>query len=159
MPTAFPRSGTPWQRLQHLLAIAGPIGFIPWAPATWASALVAALCWWLLPASVPVAVITAALFVLGGFCASTSERLLGHTDPRNVVIDELAGQLLTFVFLAPINWRVALAGFVLFRLFDILKPLGIRHLERLPAGWGIMADDLLAGFYAALVLWLLRGLL
>lgn len=157
--TAFPRSGSFWQRLQHFIAIGGPVGFIPWAPATWASAIVAALCWWLLPGHAAVAVITAGLFILGGFCATTSERLLAQEDPRNVVIDEVAGQLLTFVFLAPAGWLAALAGFILFRVFDILKPLGIRRLERFPGGWGIMADDVLAGLYAAIVLWLLFWLL
>jgi phosphatidylglycerophosphatase A len=52
------------------------------------------------------------------------------------------------LFMVPVTWKLLLAGFVLFRVFDIAKPLGIRRLERLPGGWGVMADDLLAGLYA-----------
>ena len=157
VPTAFPRQGTGWERLQHLLAIGGPIGFIPWVPATWASAVLAAVAWWLRPGCATVAVSTAVLFVIGGFAASTAERLLAIEDPRNVVIDEVAGQWLTFVFISALNWKLALAGFLLFRIFDISKPFPIRRLERWPAGWGIMSDDILAGLYAAIVLFLVRG--
>jgi len=76
-------------------------------------------------------------------------------DPQNVVIDEVAGQWLTLAAAAP-DWRHALAGLALFRLFDITKPWPARQLERLPAGWGIMLDDLAAGLYAAIVLLILR---
>jgi len=152
VPTAFPRQATAWERLQHLIAIGGPIGFIPWVPATWASAVVAALAWWLRPGWIAVAAITAGLYLVGGFAATTSERLLATEDPRNVVIDELAGQLITFLFLVPASGVLALAGFVLFRIFDISKPFPIRRLEHLPGGWGIMSDDILAGIYAAVAL-------
>ena len=158
VPTAFPRHATGWERLQHLIAIGGPIGFIPWVPATCASAVLAAMAWWLRPSSAMVAVSTAVLFVMGGFAASTAERLLATEDPRNVVIDEVAGQWLTFVFISALDWKLALAGFVLFRIFDISKPFPIRRLERLPAGWGIMSDDILAGLYAAIVLYFFRAL-
>lgn len=156
--TAFPRQATGWERLQHLAAIGGPIGFIPWVPATCASAVVALLAWWLRPQAAAVVIVTAALYLVGGFAATTSERLLGSEDPRNVVIDELAGQLLTFVFVLPSSWALALGGFVLFRIFDVSKPFPIRRLEHLPSGWGIMSDDILAGLYAAIVLYLVRGL-
>jgi len=76
-------------------------------------------------------------------------------DPQNVIIDEVAGQWLTLAAAAP-DWRHALAGLALFRLFDITKPWPARRLERLPAGWGIMLDDLAAGLYAAIVLLILR---
>ncbi|MGH9481465.1 MAG: phosphatidylglycerophosphatase A family protein [Terriglobales bacterium] len=157
--TAFPRQATAWERVLHLFAIGGPIGFIPWVPATWASLATAAVCWLAPPRPAAVVAITVALALLGGFTASTAERLLQTQDPRNVVIDEIAGQLLTFVFVAPVNWRLALAGFVLFRLLDVFKPFPARQAERLPGGWGILADDLVAGFYAAVVVYALRGVL
>jgi phosphatidylglycerophosphatase A len=85
----------------------------------------------------------------------------GKNDPGEVVADELAGQAVTFLvspFLAigaaPVRqvWLVAAGGFALFRLFDITKPWPIRKLETLPKGWGILADDLLAGVYAWIAL-------
>jgi len=85
----------------------------------------------------------------------------GQTDPREVVADELAGQAVTFLFspflaMGQATDRqilvTAFLGFVLFRLIDISKPWPIRRLEKYPAGWGILADDLLAGVYAWIIL-------
>jgi phosphatidylglycerophosphatase A len=75
-------------------------------------------------------------------------------DPQYVVVDEVSGQLVTYYGLlhSTLNWKTWLLGFLLFRFFDILKPFPIRYLEKLPGGWGIMADDWLAGIYAALLL-------
>jgi len=75
-------------------------------------------------------------------------------DPQYVVVDEVSGQLVTYYCLlqSTLNWKTWLLGFLLFRFFDILKPFPIRYLEKLPGGWGIMADDWLAGIYAALLL-------
>ena len=80
----------------------------------------------------------------------------GKSDPGEVVVDEVAGQAITFLAIGAIPvkqiWLVAAGGFVLFRLFDITKPWPIRKLETLPKGWGILADDLLAGVYALIAL-------
>lgn len=75
-------------------------------------------------------------------------------DPRWVVVDEVLGQWLALAALPVLDWRGAAAAFLLFRLFDIVKPPPVRQMEALPGGWGIVADDLAAGGYAALVLWL-----
>lgn len=155
--TAFPRDASAWEKCQHLVSIAGPIGWIPWVPATFASAAVALLCWLWPPSGMVVIALTVALFFLGSATATTSERVTGASDPRNVVIDEVAGQLLAFVAVAPVNWKLAVAGFALFRVFDVVKPPPARQAERLPGGWGIMTDDIVAGGYAALALWLVRG--
>jgi len=72
-------------------------------------------------------------------------------DPQSVVVDEVAGQWITVLF-APVSWKTLLVGFILFRLFDILKPPPVRQLERLPEGVGIVMDDVAAGLYALLVL-------
>jgi phosphatidylglycerophosphatase A len=99
-----------------------------------------------------VAVIT----VVGTWAATRAEKLLGRKDPGAVVVDEVAGQLITLLFL-PLYaspWLIV-AGFVLFRIFDIWKPYPIRRLESLGGGLGIMADDILAGIYAAGLLSLL----
>ncbi|HEX8456836.1 MAG TPA: phosphatidylglycerophosphatase A [Pyrinomonadaceae bacterium] len=95
-------------------------------------------------------VIIAAVTFAGIWAATRTERVTGRKDPGIVVIDEVAGQLITFLFMpwdSP-AWLVV-AGFVLFRVFDIWKPYPIRRLESLESGLGIMADDVLAGFYAA----------
>ena len=82
--------------------------------------------------------------------------LTGKNDPGEVVADEFAGQAITFLALGslsvPQSWLAALVGFLLFRLLDILKPWPACRLEKLPKGWGILADDLAAGIYAAIAL-------
>ena len=91
--------------------------------------------------------------IVGVWAASRTEKLLGRKDPGIVVVDEVAGQLIAFLFV-PINsgWWVIIIGFAAFRLFDIWKPYPIRRLESLESGLGIMADDVLAGVYAAILL-------
>jgi len=90
-----------------------------------------------------------------GIPAATLEaRGCGKKDPAHVVSDEVAGQLVTFLA-CPVVWQALLAGFILFRGFDIVKPPPVRSLERLPEGTGIVVDDLGAGVYALIVLQLL----
>src|SRR5271167_238899 len=129
-------------------------------PGTWGS-LAAALLWWALavrlPASAQVPVILlliVATTAIGIPAATLEARGCGKKDPSHVVIDEVAGQLVTLVA-CPLHWKALLAGFILFRAFDIVKPFPIRSLERLPEGTGIVVDDLGAGFYALIVLQLL----
>jgi len=129
-------------------------------PGTWGS-LATVLLWWLLashlPPSirVPVIVLLIAVVVAIGIPAATLEaRGCGKKDPSHVVIDEVAGQLLTLLA-CPIVWQALLAGFILFRAFDIVKPPPVRSLERLPEGTGIVVDDLGAGIYGLIVLRLL----
>ncbi len=102
--------------------------------------------------------VIASLIVLSvavGIPAATLEaRGCGKKDPQHVVIDEVAGQLVTLIAV-PIGWKPLLAGFILFRAFDILKPPPIRRLERLPEGTGIVVDDLGAGIYGLIVMQLL----
>jgi phosphatidylglycerophosphatase A len=97
-----------------------------------------------------------ALTLVLGIPASTIvARQSGRKDPQFVVIDEVAGQWIALLF-SPADWRHALIALVLFRLFDITKPFPVRQLERLPAGWGIVFDDVAAGLYALGVASLLR---
>ena len=129
------------------------LGFVPLAPGTAASLAAAALYrYFLIKFPWPLFIVLIVFASLTGALAATSySRELGHKDPRRIVIDEVAGQWVTLI-LAPADWVPLAAGFVLFRLFDVLKPFPIRKLEKLPAGWGIMADDLAAGVYAWLLL-------
>jgi phosphatidylglycerophosphatase A len=95
----------------------------------------------------------AILSVIGVWAATRTEKLLGRKDPGAVVVDEVVGQMITFLFV-PFSsglWTI-LIGFLAFRLFDIWKPYPIRRLEALDAGLGIMADDVLAGAYAAILM-------
>jgi phosphatidylglycerophosphatase A len=114
--------------------------------------------WWLLAShlplrwQLPVNLLLIALSVAIGIPAATLEaRGCGKKDPSHVVIDEVAGQLVALLA-CPVRWQGLLAGFILFRVFDILKPPPIRSLEKLPEGTGIVVDDLGAGVYAWIVL-------
>lgn len=90
---------------------------------------------------------------LGIWAAGRATELLGDLDPSQAVVDEVIGQLIVFLFVPfGIGWPFVLAGFLLFRLFDIWKPYPIDHLQNLPAGIGVCADDILAGVYAGICL-------
>jgi phosphatidylglycerophosphatase A len=100
-----------------------------------------------------ILLVVIALSMVGIWAASRAERLFGRKDPGAVVIDEVVGQLITFVFVPfflPLPTIVL--GFILFRAFDIIKPYPIRKLEKLPSGLGIVVDDIAAGLYAGTVL-------
>ena len=126
-------------------------------PGTWGSLftmLVWALISHFLPASavVPANLALAALAIAVGIPAATQvARASGLKDPQFVVIDETAGQLVTLIA-APLTWKSFLAGFILFRAFDIVKPPPVRQLERLPEGIGIVVDDVAAGLYAVVAM-------
>ena len=144
------------------------LGRLPVAPGTWGS-LVPAIIFGLMchfgasPAIVSNVMATLVL-VASVACVQFAPAAIaatGKDDPGEVVVDEVAGQAITFLFspfLAPATastgqiWAVTAAGFVLFRVFDIAKPWPICRLEKLPKGWGILADDLLAGVFAWIVL-------
>lgn len=107
---------------------------------------------------VAVAIALTILVIAVGIPAATRfAQATGKKDPQSVVIDEVAGQLLTLIAV-PVTWKSLLAGFILFRGFDIVKPPPVRNLERLPQGTGIMLDDVGAGVYAFLVIQLLLHL-
>ena len=86
---------------------------------------------------------------LGVWAAPIAEEHFGSVDPKPVVIDEVAGMLVTLALL-PVGWLGVLVGFVLFRALDVVKPFPVDYMERLPGGWGVMADDVVAGLYAHL---------
>lgn len=97
--------------------------------------------------------------LLGIWAATRATKLFKNKDPQQAVIDEVIGQLLVFLFVPfDISWKLILAGFLLFRLFDIWKPYPIDSLQNLPAGIGVCADDILAGVYGGAILSLLYAL-
>jgi phosphatidylglycerophosphatase A len=128
-------------------------GFGPIAPGTWGSLPGLAIAWGLDRLSGRWAVLAAAaVFSFAGvWAAGRAEALLGEKDPGCVVVDEIAGQLVTLLFL-PVTAAMLIAGFLIFRVLDVLKPWPARRLEGLRGGSGIMADDLMVGVYANLIL-------
>ena len=156
----------------ELLTTCFGLGKMPFAPGTFGSLppvvvylLAGYLCPY--PPSGPILMAflaAAAAWACVQFAPVTIEST-GQTDPQSIVADEVAGQAVTLLFIAildPVNiWLAAASGFVLFRLFDILKPWPCKKLENLPRGAGILADDLMAGIYAAVVYgvlyWFLPG--
>ena len=150
---------------KRLLTSCFGLGYLPVAPGTWASLpiaiLFAVVCFLPLPKIVVLVlmffIVTDSATICVLFSGDAIEAT-GKKDPSEVVVDEVAGQALTllpFSFYAASGKEIiiiAAAGLLLFRIFDIIKPWPCKKLETLPAGWGILADDLMAGFYAAIVL-------
>lgn len=144
-------------RVALLVATAGGAGYAPLAPGTVGSAVTVALLW-VIPFSRWGLVLFFLVVTLGGtWAAHHAERLLGSKDPGVIVIDEVAGMTLSVLPL-PLTPAVLAAGFVLFRLFDIVKPYPARTSQRLTGGPGVMVDDLIAGVYTLAILWGVRSI-
>ena len=150
-------------KLAVTLASVFYIGFIPGAPGTYGSLIAAAALYfigrygdWIHPAALLAGVGIVTLF--GTSASAVASKNAGDEDPSFVVIDEVAGQMLTF-FLIPFSVTNIVLGFLAFRAFDISKPWPIRKLESLPHGIGIMVDDLLAGVYACVTLHIINAFL
>lgn len=147
-------------RLARLIATGLGLGYLPWAPGTWGTALAVALAFAL--ASVGLSAYLAIVLliaIVGSWAASVADRCWGTHDAGRIVIDEVAGYLLTVALVDRGRWAPLLAGFVVFRLLDILKPPPIRWLDRrVPGGLGVMLDDLAAGLLGAALLTLLARL-
>lgn len=141
-------------RLAIWMATALGAGYAPLAPGTFGSAvgaLIYVFTCHLHPAWQSGIIV--GVSIVGVWASSVAARYFGREDPGQVVIDEVAGQLVTYALLG-LNWRGIVLGFLVFRVFDIIKPWPARQLESLHGGWGIMADDLMAGVYGWLVMWL-----
>jgi len=158
--------------LSYWLATFGGVGKLPKAPGTWGSLAGLAIAWLFARSEFRVydlgvaefqpfnpLVWWIALSAAGVAVAGQVERESGKKDPQHVVIDEVSGQWLALLlgpamFFGPLGWKSLLAGFILFRVFDTTKPFPAGRAESLPGGWGIMADDWVAGAYTAVCLWL-----
>lgn len=136
--------------LASVIATAGGIGFLRKGGGT-AAAVAFCIAWWLWPMGYAwQAVLLIIVLAAGVWSASEMETVWEH-DSSRIVIDEVAGMMISIAFLPPTP-AVIVIGCVLFRFFDILKPLGIRRAELLPRGWGVMGDDVLAGIYSQFLL-------
>ncbi len=138
------------------IATLGPIGYFPIVPGTWGSAVGIILYWFIYDvASLTTLIMLFVVFIIISIITSTiAEQKLGY-DARPIVIDEFIGQWIALI-LCPHKWQLYIAGFIIFRLFDVVKPFPIRQSQKLPKGLGITMDDILAGLYTALCLYLLR---
>lgn len=142
--------------LASWVATLGPLGRMPKAPGTWGSlGAILAAPWLFLPFSLPIrGLILLLILVAGAWAAQRMEQILGRKDPGCVVVDELLGQWMTLLPFVVLSFWHLLAGFVLFRIFDISKPWPVRLAEKhIPGGLGVMVDDCLAAIYAGLALW------
>jgi len=154
--------------MRRLLASCFGLGRLPLAPGTWGSlppVLIFALMYCFGTPALIISIVMVALALIASVvcvkCAPAVIAATGKSDPGKVVADEFAGQAVTFLPISLLGvgtlstgqiWAAAALGFLLFRLFDISKPWPLRRLEKLPAGWGVLCDDLLAGVYAGIVL-------
>lgn len=184
-PTSESAQAKAKPRFALFIATVCGLGYLPKAPGTWGS-IAGVVIWillnwfvngkslaainfersfsfweWNAPLGGRGAAPTIAVILVAAVGLLASHRVsnaLGAKDPQFVVIDEVSGQQLTY-FLASVvgNWKYLVLGFILFRAFDIWKPFPARQAESLPGGWGIMADDWVAGIYAAIGLWVARA--
>jgi len=129
------------------------LGYLPIASGTFGSLWGIPLFYWLSRKGPWIQlIIVIGLILIAIFLAGQAEKSLGRKDPSQVVIDEIVGYLTT-MFGISFSWKMALAGFFLFRIMDIFKPYPIRKIDqRLPGGWGIVLDDVLAGIYCQIIL-------
>ncbi len=148
-------------RLSVLIGTGFGAGFWPWGPGT-AGAFVATLIWvalsWVVaPTTLPwLTLFLVVAFTASGTWATKQLQPFWGNDPKRVVVDEMIGVWTPLIVVKPNDWLWIAAAFLLFRLFDIVKPLGIRSLDRRHGAFWVMADDLLAGIYSLLVILLLQ---
>jgi len=142
-------------KLITLLATGFGSGRAPFAPGTAGTLVGVFICLLCLPMPWILRLLfVLALLALSLYVAGQAEKIYQKKDDQRIVIDEIIGLQITMLPVA-INGLNLCAGFVLFRIFDILKPFPVRNLQELPGGWGIVADDVAAGIYAGAVMWLL----
>jgi phosphatidylglycerophosphatase A len=138
------------------IATVGGVGRAPLAPGTVASALTVAVLWFVPFSRAGLIAFFIVVTVVGTWAADRAERALGTKDPGAIVIDEVAGMALSVLTL-PLTPGVLLAAFLLFRLFDVIKPFPAGRWQAFPGGVGVMIDDLVAGLYALILVTVVRA--
>jgi phosphatidylglycerophosphatase A len=157
----------PADQLALIIATGFGVGFIPFAPGTFGSILGLLIAYFLMSVfssdlillQNSIIIVSSILTGLGIWAATRAEKIFAQKDAGQIVLDEVCGQLISFIFFAPYLRRLGgqwvwwgIAGFILFRALDILKPYPLRELEQVRGGLGVMLDDVIAGIYAAIVL-------
>ncbi|HSG69143.1 MAG TPA: phosphatidylglycerophosphatase A [Planctomycetaceae bacterium] len=143
-----------WDRIAYWPAVGFGLGLVPKAPGTFGSLLGPPLVWGVIHSGLSIwgqIAVAVILMLLGVPICASGARTLKQEDPGAVVYDEVMAFFLVFIWVS-LTWWTAILGFALFRLFDIWKPWPIKRVEKWPGGWGIMADDLLAGLIAGVYL-------
>jgi len=145
--------GNKLNKLLFYLASLGPLGFSPLAPGTIGSLFTIVLL-----AIYPLyfwdkVILGIIIFIGGSYLSTQIEKKQTQKDPSFIIIDEVGGQLITFLWIDKLNIWILILGFIIFRFLDIFKPWPICEAEKLPRGVGIMADDYLAGFIGSIILW------
>jgi phosphatidylglycerophosphatase A len=134
------------KRIAEVVATAFYVGYSPVVPATFGAGFGAIVYWFLMPQSTATeSLVTVGVIILAIITSGKAEEKYGK-DGRRIVIDEVAGMFVSLCFL-PKRIPVFLAAFVAFRVFDVLKPFPANRLQKLPGGWGVVADDVFAGIY------------
>ena len=137
--------------LPNLLGTFFYIGKLPVAPGTWGS-LAGLILWWFLPINLLLQLsLLVFLFIIGLYSSRIISSKLNNDDPSEVVIDEVVGIIIS-LFMLPNNFQLYILAFLLFRIFDILKPSLINDMQKIPNGWGIMLDDVVAGVITFLIM-------
>ena len=132
--------------VQRTIATCFCLGKLPFAPGSWGS-LGALFLWFFLPVNFLIhSIVILILFIIGVYTSKIVAEELKDHDPSEIVIDEAVGMGIS-LFMLPHSFTLYLFAFCLFRVFDIFKPSLIYHIQNLPAGWGIMLDDVLAGLF------------
>jgi phosphatidylglycerophosphatase A len=144
------------KRLKELIATGFYIGYLPIAPATFSCFISVVIWYFLIPLKAVYVVFAVVLFIVGTTVSNDLAKEWGK-DPRRIVVDEYASLLLP-LFFTPVRILPLVATFLLFRIFDIVKPPPVRNAERMSGGWGIMMDDLLAAVYTTIIIFVLRAL-
>jgi len=140
--------------LWEIIATGFYIGRVKFAPGTLGTLLaipliyIFAFKWW------SVLTVSLILFLIGVFASNYVIDMTEEEDPEEVVIDEIAGYFIAFLFVKP-DLNTCISGFIIFRLIDILKPFPVNLFEKLPRGWGVMADDIIGGLLTAIILYFL----
>ncbi|PIW68616.1 MAG: phosphatidylglycerophosphatase A [Candidatus Omnitrophica bacterium CG12_big_fil_rev_8_21_14_0_65_42_8] len=138
-------------RLYKMIASVFYIGYLPVAPGTLGSLSALILYYFLWHNAMIMAIVTIVVILLGFMASGRVEKMFGEKDPREIVIDEFSGMLVSLYRIPPAMGYVV-TGFLLFRFFDIVKPGPINKLEKLKGSMGIMSDDLIAGVYTNMIL-------
>jgi len=143
------------EKLIKLLATGFGSGLVPFAPGTMGTLVGVVICLLCMPMPWILRLLFVfTLLALSFYVAGQAEKIYQKKDDKRIVIDEIIGLQITMLPVA-INVLSLCVGFVLFRVFDILKPFPINNLQRLPGGWGVVIDDVIAGVYAGALMWLL----
>ncbi|MBN1871191.1 MAG: phosphatidylglycerophosphatase A [Candidatus Omnitrophica bacterium] len=140
-------------RMIMIIATFFYIGYLPVMPGTWASMAAAFVYIAFKDSMILQIILFASLFFSGLYASGKAEVLMGRKDDKRIVIDEASGMFLLYI-LIPKGEFYLLAGFLLFRVFDVFKIAPMRRLERLPGAWGIMSDDILAALYSYVAIFL-----